>query len=260
MAKIAINIATGSLQQHEMIVGIDLGTTNSLVAIIHPESRKPVVLKEHDGNALVPSIIHFDNTGLVTVGDEAKKYLISEPQNTIFSVKRLMGKSYNDIKERSSFFSYKVIDDNTESLVKIQAGEKFYSPVELSSYILIELKKRAEHILKTPVTKAVITVPAYFNDAQRQATKDAGKLAGLDVLRIVNEPTAASLAYGLGLQKQEGKIVAVYDLGGGTFDISILRITNGIFEVLSTHGDTYLGGDDFDRAIIQHWMETAGIN
>jgi len=125
MGKIAINIATGSLQQQEMIVGIDLGTTNSLVAIIHPESRKPVVLKEHDGNALVPSIIHFDNTGLVTVGDEAKKYLISEPQNTIFSVKRLMGKSYNDIKERSSFFSYKVIDDNTESLVKIQVGEKF---------------------------------------------------------------------------------------------------------------------------------------
>ena len=259
MGKIAINIATGSLQQQEMIVGIDLGTTNSLVAIIHPESRKPVVLKEHDGNALVPSIVHFDSTGAVTVGDEAKNYLITEPQNTIFSVKRLMGKSYNDIKERSSFFSYKVIDDNTESLVKIQVGEKFYSPVELSSYILTELKKRAEHILKTPVTKAVITVPAYFNDAQRQATRDAGKLAGLDVLRIVNEPTAASLAYGLGMRNDETKTVAVYDLGGGTFDISILRISNGIFEVLSTNGDTYLGGDDFDHAIVRHWIDQKGI-
>jgi len=259
MGKIAINIATGSLQQQEMIVGIDLGTTNSLVAIIHPESRKPVVLKEYDGNALVPSIVHFDNTGLVTVGDEAKNYLITEPQNTIFSVKRLMGKSYNDIKERSSFFSYKVIDDNTESLVKIQVGEKFYSPVELSSYILIELKKRAEHILKTPVKKAVITVPAYFNDAQRQATRDAGKLAGLDVLRIVNEPTAASLAYGLGMSSDETKTVAVYDLGGGTFDISVLRISNGIFEVLSTNGDTYLGGDDFDHAIVKHWINQKGI-
>jgi molecular chaperone HscA len=259
MGKIAINIATGSLQQQEMIVGIDLGTTNSLVAIIHPENRNPVVLKEHDGNALVPSIVHFDKTGLITVGDEAKNYLITEPQNTIFSVKRLMGKSYNDIKERSSFFSYKVIDDNTESLVKIQVGEKFYSPVELSSYILTELKKRAEHILKTPVTKAVITVPAYFNDAQRQATRDAGKLAGLDVLRIVNEPTAASLAYGLGMRSDETKTVAVYDLGGGTFDISILRISNGIFEVLSTNGDTYLGGDDFDHAIVKHWIGQIGI-
>ena len=259
MGKIAINIATGSLQQQEMIVGIDLGTTNSLVAIIHPENRKPVVLKEHDGNALVPSIVHFDSTGTVTVGDQAKNYLITEPQNTIFSVKRLMGKSYNDIKERSSFFSYKVIDDNTESLVKIQVGEKFYSPVELSSYILTELKQRAEHILKTPVTKAVITVPAYFNDAQRQATRDAGKLAGLDVLRIVNEPTAASLAYGLGMKNDETKTVAVYDLGGGTFDISILRISNGIFEVLSTNGDTYLGGDDFDHAIVEYWIDQKGI-
>ena len=259
MGKIAINIATGSLQQKEMIVGIDLGTTNSLVAIIHPEERQPVVLKEHDGHALVPSIVHFDKTGLVTVGEEARNYLVTEPQNTIFSVKRLMGKSYNDIKERSSFFSYKVIDDNTESLVKIQVGSKFYSPVELSSYILIELKKRAEHILKTPVTKAVITVPAYFNDAQRQATRDAGKLAGLDVLRIVNEPTAASLAYGLGMKNDETKTVAVYDLGGGTFDISILRISNGIFEVLSTNGDTYLGGDDFDHAIVKHWIEQKGI-
>ena len=257
MAKIAINIATGSLQQQEMVVGIDLGTTNSLVAIIHPETKKPVVLKEYDGNALVPSIIHFAPGGTILVGDEAKKHLVDAPQQTVFSVKRLMGKSYNDIREYSSFFTYKVIDDQTESLVKIQVGDRFYSPVELSSLILKELKTRAEHILKTPVTKAVITVPAYFNDAQRQATRDAGKLAGLDVLRIVNETPAASLAYGLGLKKDEIKTIAVYDLGGGTFDISILRINGGIFEVLSTNGDTYLGGDDFDRAIANVWAAVA---
>ena len=259
MAKIGINIATGSLQQKEMIVGIDLGTTNSLVAIIHPESGKPIVLKEHDGAALVPSVIHFGEAATVSVGAEAKRYLITEPQHTIFSVKRLMGKSYNDVKDQQSFFSYNIIDEQTESLVKIQVGDKFYTPLDLSSFILKELVKRAEHILKTPVTKAVITVPAYFNDAQRQATRDAGKLAGLDVLRIVNEPTAASLAYGLGMSKEEMKTVAVYDLGGGTFDISILRITNGIFEVLATHGDTYLGGDDLDRFIIEYWQKQIGI-
>ena len=260
MAKIGINIATGSLQKEEMIVGIDLGTTNSLVAIIHPETKQPVALKEHNSSSLVPSVVHFDEHKNVTVGEAAKQYLISEPQNTIFSAKRLMGKSYNDLKENASFFTYKVIDDNTESLVKVQVGDKFYSPIDLSSFILKELKARAEHILKTPVTKAVITVPAYFNDAQRQATRDAGKLAGLDVLRIINEPTAASLAYGLGLNKEESKTIAVYDLGGGTFDISILQITNGIFEVLSTNGDTYLGGDDFDRAIIKHWLQQTGLS
>ena len=259
MAKIGINIATGSLQQREMIIGIDLGTTNSLVAIIHPESRKPVVLKEHDGNALIPSIIHFGESGIISIGDEAKKYLITEPQNTVFSVKRLMGKSYNDVRDYADFFTYKVIDDNTESLVKVQVGTAFYSPIELSSMILKELKIRAEHILKTPVSKAVITVPAYFNDTQRQATRDAGRLAGLDVLRIVNEPTAASLAYGMGLNKDEIKTIVVYDLGGGTFDISVLRITGGIFEVLSTNGDTYLGGDDFDRTIVQYWAAASGI-
>ncbi len=259
MAKIGINIATGSLQQKEIIVGIDLGTTNSLVAIIHPESKSPVVLKEHDGNALVPSSIHFNDSGSVTIGDEAKSRLVAEPQSTIFSVKRLMGKSYNDLREQTPFFTYKIIDDDTESLLKIQAGSKFYSHIELSSVILKELKNRAEHILKTPVNKAVITVPAYFNDAQRQATRDAGRLAGLDVLRIVNEPTAASLAYGLGLKKEEIKTVAVYDLGGGTFDISILRIAGGVYEVLSTNGDTCLGGDDFDRAILNYWVSAAGI-
>jgi molecular chaperone HscA len=260
MAKIGINIATGSLQKEEMIVGIDLGTTNSLVAIIHPETKKPIVLKEHNSSSLVPSVIHFDDRANVTVGDAAKEFLITEPAQTIFSAKRLMGKSYNDIRNNASFFSYKIIDDDTESLVKVQVGDKFYSPIDLSSFILKELKQRAEHILKTPVNKAVITVPAYFNDAQRQATRDAGKLAGIDVLRIINEPTAASLAYGIGLDKDESKLIAVYDLGGGTFDISILRIVGGIFEVLSTNGDTYLGGDDFDNAIVSHWAAQAGIS
>ncbi len=260
MAKISINIATGSLQKEEIIVGIDLGTTNSLVAIIHPETMQAVALKEHDSSSLVPSIIHFDATANITVGEEAKKFLINEPQNTIFSAKRLMGKSYNDIKNNNSFFTYKIIDDNTESLVKVQVGKKFYSPVDLSSFILRELKHRAEHILKTAVNKAVITVPAYFNDAQRQATRDAGKLAGLDVLRIINEPTAASLAYGIGLNKADQKTIAVYDLGGGTFDISVLRIMNGIFEVLSTNGDTYLGGDDLDNEIVKFWMQQLSIN
>ena len=255
MAKIAINLITGSLQQDEMIVGIDLGTTNSLVAIIHPETKKPIVLKEHDKSSLVPSVIYFDEFGNPVVGDAAKAYLETAPERTIFSAKRLMGKTYNDLGG-ASLFSYKIIDDNTDSLVKVKVGDQFYSPIELSSFILKELKLRAEHILKTSVTKAVITVPAYFNDAQRQATRDAGKLAGIDVLRIVNEPTAASLAYGMGVGKSDDlQTIAVYDLGGGTFDISILRIVDGVFEVLSTNGDTYLGGDDLDKCIVQHWAE-----
>ncbi len=254
MAKIGINIATGSLQQPEMIVGIDLGTTNSLVAIIHPDTKLPTALKEFDGSSIVPSVVHFDAFGNVEVGAAAKPFLETDPANTIFSAKRLMGKSYKDIQTHQDFFAYKIIDDNNDSLVKVQVGDQFYSPIELSGHILTALKNRAEHILKTPVTKAVITVPAYFNDSQRQATRDAGKLAGLDVLRIINEPTAASLAYGLGLDPSEEKTIAVYDLGGGTFDISILRISGGVFEVLSTNGDTYLGGDDLDRAIIEYWM------
>lgn len=261
MAKVSINIATGSLQQKDTIVGIDLGTTNSLIAIVREDDgrRHPVALRETDGLTLVPSIVHFDGEGSVKVGREAQAQLVAEPERTIYSVKRLMGKSYHDISGQADFFAYKVIDDNTESLVRIQVGEKFYSPIELSSYILRELKQRAEHLLKTEVTKAVITVPAYFNDAQRQATRDAGRLAGLDVLRIVNEPTAASLAYGLGVKPEEDRTIAVYDLGGGTFDISILKITNGIFEVLATNGDTYLGGDDLDRALATHWQQELGI-
>ena len=260
MSKISINISTGSLQKEEMIVGIDLGTTNSLVAIIHPETKKPVALREHNSASLVPSIVHFGENNVIEVGEEAKNYLITDPSNTIFSVKRLIGKSYNDIRERADFFTYKVYDEDSERLVKVQVGDRFYSPIELSAFILKELKHRAEHILKTPISKAVITVPAYFNDSQRQATRDAGKLAGLEVLRIINEPTAASLAYGIGLKKDEEKLIGVYDLGGGTFDISILRIVNGIFEVLSTNGDTYLGGDDFDHAIVFFWLQQKKIS
>jgi molecular chaperone HscA len=254
MPKIGINIATGSLQQPEMIVGIDLGTTNSLVALLHPDSRTPIVLRDQHGLALVPSLVYFGEQGELLIGEEARPYLRTHPERTIFSVKRLLGKSYKDIKDHQQHYAYKILDEEQDSLVKIQMGDRFYSPVELSSYILKELKSRAEHMLKTTVSKAVITVPAYFNDAQRQATRDAGKLAGLDVLRIINEPTAASLAYGLGTDPQQQKTIAVYDLGGGTFDISLLRISNGIFEVLSTNGDTYLGGDDFDRAIVAHWL------
>lgn len=238
-----------------MIVGIDLGTTNSLVALLHPDSRTPIVLRDQNGLALVPSLVYFGVQGELLVGEEARPFLRTHPERTIFSVKRLLGKSYKDIKDHQQHYAYKILDEEQDSLVKIQMGDRFYSPVELSSYILKELKSRAEHMLKTTVSKAVITVPAYFNDAQRQATRDAGKLAGLDVLRIINEPTAASLAYGLGTDPQQQKTIAVYDLGGGTFDISLLRISNGIFEVLSTNGDTYLGGDDFDRAIVDHWMQ-----
>ena len=255
MAKVSINLATGSVQKEEIIVGIDLGTTNSLVAFINPDGN-PQVINDTGKGVLVPSIVHFQKDGSVIVGNDAKEYLITDPENTIFSVKRLLGRSYHDIEKQKGLFSYKIIDDNTESLVKIKVGDKFYTPIDLSAMILKELKDRVEHALKTTVNRAVITVPAYFNDSQRQATRDAGKLAGLDVLRIVNEPTAASLAYGIGLNPDEEKTIAVYDLGGGTFDVSILKIQNGIFEVLSTNGDTFLGGDDFDQAIVNYWIES----
>jgi molecular chaperone HscA len=254
MAKISINLATGSLQQEEIIVGIDLGTTNSLVAFINPE-KNPQVINDMGKGLLVPSIVHFNEHGDALVGNEAKEFLTTDPENTIFSVKRLLGRSYKDVADHQDTFSYKIIDDDNDALVKIKAGNRFYTPIELSAEILKELKARAEHALKTAVNRAVITVPAYFNDSQRQATRDAGKLAGLDVLRIVNEPTAASLAYGIGLDPTEHKTIAVYDLGGGTFDVSILAIQNGIFEVLSTNGNTFLGGDDFDRAIVHYWIE-----
>lgn len=255
MATLSINLKDGSIEQSKpLIVGIDLGTTNSLVAYI--KDGQPVCIHDATGkHTLVPSVVHFADNGTILVGNPAKEKLISDPAHTIFSVKRLMGKSYNDVREHSEFFGYQIIDDDTESLVKIRVKDRFYSPVELSALILKNLKERAEADLGLPVEKAVITVPAYFNDNQRQATRDAGKLAGLDVLRIVNEPTAAALA---APQQVEGA-VAVYDLGGGTFDISILQIQDGIYEVLATNGDTFLGGDDFDRAIADHFLQQLGL-
>jgi molecular chaperone HscA len=260
MAKVAINLATGAIQQEELIVGIDLGTTNSLVAYVHPETQQPAAINDLGRGTIVPSVVHFPHDGSSPlVGTDARDFLLSDPANTIYSVKRLLGKSYRDLGEHAGQLGYKVIDDDSEGLVKVRVSDRFYSPIELSADILRELRHRAEHALKTPVRRAVITVPAYFNDSQRQATRDAGRLAGLEVLRIVNEPTAAALAYGIGLDPAEEKTVAVYDLGGGTFDVSILRLHQGIFEVLSTHGDTWLGGDDMDRAIGEHWVAQASL-
>ena len=264
MATISINLKEGSLERpQDVIVGIDLGTTNSLVAYM--KDGRPFCVKDARGKStLVPSVVHFAENEQIIIGDAAKEKLVADPSNTIYSVKRLMGKSYRDVQGLEGFFGYKILDDDTESLVKIRVKNRFYTPVELSALILKELKTRIEGELKAPVERAVITVPAYFNDNQRQATRDAGKLAGLDVLRIVNEPTAAALAYGIGTPGQAtpetAETIAVYDLGGGTFDISILRIENGVFEVLSTNGDTFLGGDDFDQAIVNFWLEQMKID
>ena len=259
--KIPINLKAGSVDKEEkkdVIIGIDLGTTNSLVA--YTDGEETFVIRDASGsNALVPSILHFGKDGVV-VGDIARENLISAPERTIYSVKRLMGKSYQDLNSLKDSVGYNVIDQDAEALVKVEIDGKYYTPIELSAEILKELKYRVEKHLKATVSKAVITVPAYFNDAQRQATRDAGKLAGLEVLRIVNEPTAASLAYGIGISKDEEQTVVVYDLGGGTFDISILQIQNGIFEVLATHGDTQLGGDDFDKVIIDYWLSKSDIS
>ena len=258
MAKIPINLKEGTLRDDGIIVGIDLGTSNSLIAYM--DKGAPVAVKGvNQKNTLVPSIIHFDQDGSIKVGEAAKEQLVTAPERTIFSVKRLLGKSYGDIADYQEFFSYKIIDDGSDNLVKVRVEDKFFNPIELSSYILKALKDIAESSLKQRISKAVITVPAYFNDAQRQATRDAGKLAGLEVLRIINEPTAASLAYGLQNMDKGSEIIAVYDLGGGTFDISILQIENGIFEVLSTNGNTFLGGDDFDKAILQYWLQNYEI-
>jgi molecular chaperone HscA len=256
MSKISINIATGSIEKKKVILGIDLGTTNSLVAYVPENQLNSEIISINQGN-LVPSVVYFDENALPVVGTAAKAKLIESPERTIFSVKRLLGKSYNDVREQQDLISYQIIDDNTDSLVKVRVDDRFYNPIELSALILKELKKGAETYFNTEITQAVITVPAYFNESQRQATRDAGKLAGLDVLRIINEPTAASLAYGM-QEKKNGKIL-VYDLGGGTFDVSILTLEDGVFEVLSTHGDTYLGGDDIDRAIAEYWLSETGI-
>lgn len=261
MAKININLQTGTIQTEEesIIVGIDLGTTNSLIAFVD-ENDKPIAIKDSEKDTLVPSVIFFDESGKCIVGKNALANSVEKSENTIYSVKRLLGKRYNEIELYQQQLNYKIIDNDEDKLLKIQVNDMFYSPIQLSAEILKELKWRAEHYLRKKIAKAVITVPAYFNDNQRQATRDAGKLAGLDVLRIINEPTAAGLAYGIGVGNNTDETIAVYDLGGGTFDISIIKIENGIYEVLSTHGDTFLGGDDFDQAIIQYWIKENSIS
>src|SRR6202790_2176862 len=231
----------------DRIVGIDLGTTNSLVAFMQGES--PVVIPGDDGLNLVPSVVALDENNQPIIGNAARKYLTETPERAVYSIKRLMGRGVDDVQEELKFFSFRLAEDlQAGEVLRIQLGEKTFTPPEISALILRQLKRNAERFFGAQVTKAVITVPAYFNDAQRQATKDAGRIAGLEVLRLVNEPTAASLAYGL--DKKQNGIVAVYDLGGGTFDISILKLHDGIFEVIATNGDTHLGGDDIDNLLI----------
>src|SRR5437660_8497470 len=230
------------------IVGIDLGTTNSLVAFM--QGDVPVVIPGDDGLNLVPSVVALDENDQIIVGNAARKYLIETPERAVYSIKRLMGRGIEDIQEELKLFPFRLAEDlQPGEVLRIKLGDKTFTPPESSAFILRQLKRNAERFFGGPVTKAVITVPAYFNDAQRQATKDAGRIAGLEVVRLVNEPTAASLAYGLD-RKQNG-IVAVYDLGGGTFDISIIRLHDGIFEVIATNGDTHLGGDDIDNLLIR---------
>ena len=229
------------------IIGIDLGTTNSLVAYM--TSDRPVVIPGEDGANLLPSVVALDASGEIIVGNAARKYLIETADHAVYSVKRLMGRGIEDVRDELKLFPFRLADDIAPGeVLRIKLGEKTFTPPELSAFILRQLKRNAERYFSAPVTRAVITVPAYFNDAQRQATKDAGRIAGLEVLRLVNEPTAAALAYGL--DKKETATVAVYDLGGGTFDISILKLHEGIFEVVATNGDTHLGGDDIDNLLI----------
>src|SRR6202049_3175680 len=231
----------------DRIVGIDLGTTNSLVAFMQGDG--PVVIPGEDGLNLVPSVVALDERDRILVGSAARKYLIETPERAVYSIKRLMGRAGGDIQEELKLFPFRLADDlAAEEVIRIRLGEKTFTPPEISGFILRQLKRNAERFFAAPVTQAVITVPAYFNDAQRQATKDAGRIAGLEVLRLINEPTAAALAYGL--DKKQNAIVTVYDLGGGTFDISILKLHDGIFEVVATNGDTHLGGDDIDNLLI----------
>ena len=231
------------------IIGIDLGTTNSCVAVM--EGGEPVVIQNSEGGRTTPSIVGFTAKGERVVGQPAKNQMVTNPENTVYSIKRFIGHRYSELSGEAKMVPYKVVDHGEDVRIDIEGKE--YSPQEISAFILQKMKKTAEDYLGESVTEAVITVPAYFNDAQRQATKDAGRIAGLDVKRIINEPTAASLAYGFNKDQKSEKTIAVYDLGGGTFDISILELGDGVFEVKSTNGDTHLGGDDFDRRII-NWL------
>jgi molecular chaperone DnaK len=239
------------LSTRERVVGIDLGTTNSLVAYM--EADGPVVIPGEDGSNLVPSVVALTGVGTaasgVLVGNAARKTLVDSPPDAIYSVKRLMGRGVEDVREELALFPFRLAETAKEGeTLRVRLGDKELTPPEMSAYVLQQLKRNAERYFGAPVTKAVITVPAYFNDAQRQATKDAGRIAGLEVLRLVNEPTAAALAYGL--DRSKVGTVAVYDLGGGTFDISILKLNDGIFEVVATSGDTHLGGDDLDNLLL----------
>src|ERR1700733_1578578 len=233
------------------IVGIDLGTTNSLVAYIDPQTNAPKCIVGPNGSTLCPSVVSVDPDGSVIVGESARRRLLTQSERSIYSVKRLMGRGVADIQSELKLFPFR-IDPTSKNVIRIKLGDKLFTPPEISAFILRELKNWAEAYFGETVDRAVVTVPAYFNDAQRQATKDAGKIAGLEVLRLVNEPTAAALAYGLH-DKQRGH-VAVYDLGGGTFDISVLKLIStsegDIYQVLSTNGDTHLGGDDIDNALL----------
>src|SRR5579859_5564684 len=232
---------------NDRIVGIDLGTTNSLVAFMQGDT--PAVIPNEDGLNLLPSVVALDANNQPVIGNAARNALIETPERAVYSIKRLMGRGVEDIQEELKLFPFRLAEDmQPGEVLRIKLGDKTFTPLEISALILRQLKRSAERFFGGPVAKAVITVPAYFNDAQRQATKDAGRIAGLEVLRLVNEPTAASLAYGL--DKKQNGIVAVYDLGGGTFDISILKLHDGIFEVIATNGDTHLGGDDIDNLLI----------
>jgi molecular chaperone DnaK len=231
------------------IIGIDLGTTNSCVSVM--EGGEPIVISNSEGQRTTPSIVGFTSKGERVIGQPAKNQMITNAENTVFSIKRFMGRRYAEVQSELKMVPYKVVDNGND--VRVDISGKMYSPQEISAFILQKMKKTAEDYLGESVTEAVITVPAYFNDAQRQATKDAGKIAGLEVKRIINEPTAASLAYGFNKDQKKEKTIAVYDLGGGTFDISILELGEGVFEVKSTNGDTHLGGDDFDRKVMQ-WL------
>jgi molecular chaperone DnaK len=232
------------------IVGIDLGTTNSLVAYM--DLTTPRIIEDQNGRKIVPSVVSLDETDRFVAGEPARELLLTHPERTVYSVKRLMGRGVEDVQEERKLFPFRIAE-GSESVIRLKLGDRTFTPPEISSAVLRQLKENAELALGQPVNEAVITVPAYFNDAQRQATKDAGRLAGLEVLRLVNEPTAASLAYGL--DKRKEGLIAVYDFGGGTFDISILRLHDGIFEVLATNGDTHLGGDDIDNLLLRIALE-----
>ena len=234
-------------KQGEKIIGIDLGTTNSVVAVM--EGKEPKVIANKEGNRLTPSVVAFNDKGETLVGDIARRQAVTNPTRTIYSIKRFMGRRHNEVASEEKIVPYDVVG-GPEDYVKVKVGDKEFTPPEISATVLRSLKESAESYLGHKVNKAVITVPAYFNDAQRQATKDAGQISGLEVMRIINEPTAAALAYGLESKSQEK--IAVFDLGGGTFDVSVLEVADGVFRVISTNGDTHLGGDDFDQTLINH--------